>query len=126
MRKLALVSEPRPDKIALIRRNKVQEISVSELKERLDSGEDIFILDVRQPDEFRFCNIGGLLIPLGELPQRIGELDPYREIVVICHSGVRSARATRYLNGFGFSQVKNLAGGIDRWAEKIDPTMPRY
>lgn len=104
----------------------MQEILVSELKERLDNGEEIFILDVRQPDEYRYCNIGGLLIPLGDLPRHIGDLDPNREIVVVCHSGVRSARATQYLQGFGFSQAKNLAGGIDRWAEEVDPTMPRY
>ncbi len=104
----------------------MQEISVSELKERLDNGEDIFILDVRQPDEYRYCNIGGFLVPLGELPRRIGDLDPNREIIVVCHSGVRSARAAQYLQRFGFSQARNLVGGIDRWAEEVDPTMPRY
>ncbi|MCL5268718.1 MAG: rhodanese-like domain-containing protein [Bacteroidetes bacterium] len=112
--------------MSLFGNNPVHEISVIELKERLDSGEEIFILDVRQPDEYRYCNIGGLLIPLGELPRQLGDLDRDREIVVVCHSGARSARATQYLQRAGFLNVKNLAGGIDRWAEEIDPTLPRY
>ncbi len=104
----------------------MKEISVIELKQRLDNGEDIFILDVRQPDEFSYCNLGGLLIPLSELPGRLGDLDREREIVVVCHSGARSARATQFLHRAGFLGAKNLAGGVDSWAREIDPTMPRY
>ncbi|MCL4539048.1 MAG: rhodanese-like domain-containing protein [Bacteroidetes bacterium] len=112
--------------MSLFGNRSVPEISAVELKERLDNGEEIFILDVRQPDEYRYCNIGGLLMPLGDLPRRMSDLDPEREIVVVCHSGARSARATQYLQRAGFLNVKNLAGGIDRWAEEIDPTLPRY
>lgn len=102
------------------------EISVSDLKEKLDKGEDVFILDVREQGEYDFCNLGGYQVPLRDLPKRVKELDPDREIVVMCHSGARSARAVQFLRQSGFSRAKNLAGGIDRWASEIDPKMPRY
>ncbi len=101
-------------------------ISVQELKERLDRGDDIFLLDVREPQEYQIVNLGAHLIPLGELPARVNELDTSREIVVHCHSGARSARAVAFLRQMGFKKVKNLAGGINQWAARIDPTMPRY
>jgi len=104
----------------------MNEISVEELKKKIDNKEDVFILDVRQPDEHRFCHISDNLIPLNELPKRAGELDPKRETVVYCHSGSRSARAVQYLTQLGFQNVRNLRGGINEWAEKIDPTMPKY
>lgn len=106
--------------------NSDKEISAAELKGRLDKGEEIFILDVREQGEYEHCNLGGYLVPLRDLPTRINELDPNREIVVMCHSGARSARAVQFLRQAGFAQVKNLAGGIDRWAREIDPNMPRY
>lgn len=102
------------------------EISVSELKQRLDKGEEVFILDVREQGEYDHCSLGGYLVPLRDLPGRVGELDPSREIVVMCHSGGRSARAVQFLKKSGFSKVRNLSGGIDRWAREIDPEMPRY
>lgn len=104
----------------------INEITVQELKERLGKGEEIFILDVRQPHEYQIANIGGHLIPLGELPSRIKELDPSKEIVALCRSGVRSAHAVQFLEQQGFKNVKNLVGGINQWAISIDSSMPRY
>jgi len=101
-------------------------ITVEELKARLDRGEEVFLLDVREPQEYALCNLGGRLIPPGELSIRAGELDPSREIVVYCRTGVRSARAIRELKKRGFTKLRNLTGGIQAWAEKIDPAMPRY
>jgi sulfur-carrier protein adenylyltransferase/sulfurtransferase len=101
-------------------------IHVEDLKERIDSGDIPFLLDVRERDERAICNIGGLLIPLDDLPRRIGELDPNRETVVYCRSGSRSAMAAEFLLAHGFRDVKNLAGGILAWAMKVDPTMPTY
>jgi rhodanese-related sulfurtransferase len=99
---------------------------VEDLKQRLDNKEDIFILDVREPHEYQICNIGGHMIPLNDLPKRVGELDKTKEIVVHCRSGVRSAKAVEFLQQSGFTNVKNLAGGILAWAQKIDPTMKQY
>jgi sulfur-carrier protein adenylyltransferase/sulfurtransferase len=99
---------------------------VEDLKQRLDNKEEVFILDVRDPHEYQICNIGGQMIPLNELPRRIGELDPARETVVHCRSGVRSAKAVEFLQQSGFTKVTSLAGGILAWAEKIDPTMKKY
>lgn len=92
----------------------------------MDAGEKIFVLDVREPHEYQICNIGGHLIPLNDLPRRLGELEKDREIVVHCRSGVRSAKAAEFLRANGFKDVKNLAGGILAWAEKIDPKMQKY
>jgi len=104
----------------------VPEIQPIELKARLDAGDDIFILDVREPHEYQICNLGGHLIPLGDLPARMNELDSSREIVAHCRSGVRSAKAVTLLRQAGFGKVKNLAGGILAWADKVDPTVPKY
>ena len=104
----------------------VPEIQVEDLKRRLDSGEDLFVLDVREPHEYQICNINGHLIPLGELPKRVHELDSSREIVAHCRSGVRSAKAVNFLRQAGFKKVHNLAGGILAWADRVDPSMPKY
>jgi len=104
----------------------VVEMQVEELKRRLDAGEDLFVLDVREPHEYQICNIGGHLIPLGDLPKRVSELDSSREIVAHCRSGVRSARAVNFLQQAGFKKVHNLAGGILAWADRVDPKMPKY
>jgi len=101
-------------------------ISVEELKQRRDAGENIFVLDVREPHEYQICNLNGYLIPLNDLPKRVGELDPKREIVAHCRSGMRSAKAVEFLRQSGFANAKNLLGGILAWAEKIDPKMPKY
>lgn len=104
----------------------VPEATPEELKREFDAGDDVFVLDVREPHEFQICNLGGRLIPLGELPRRIHELDSTREIVALCHVGVRSARAVALLRQAGFRRVRNLAGGIRAWADRIDRTMPKY
>ncbi len=104
----------------------VPEITPEELKGRLDRGEDLFVLDVREPHEHEICRLGGHLIPLGELPQRLHELDSGRDIVAYCKVGARSAKAVELLRSIGFRRVRSLAGGIDAWAERVDPTMPRY
>ncbi|HEV2645327.1 MAG TPA: molybdopterin-synthase adenylyltransferase MoeB [Acidobacteriaceae bacterium] len=106
----------------------IPQISVEELKRRLDAQEDVFVLDVREPHEVPIANIGAPLIPVGELEKRIGELaaEKDRNIVVHCRSGARSQKAAVILKNAGFTHVENLAGGILAWADKIDPTMPKY
>ena len=104
----------------------VPEMQVEELKRRLDAGDDLFVLDVREPHEYQICHIGGYLIPLGDLPKRVNELDSSREIVAHCRSGVRSAKAVGFLQQAGFRKVHNLAGGILAWADRVDPKVPKY
>jgi adenylyltransferase/sulfurtransferase len=104
----------------------VPEITPEELKRRLDAGEELFILDVREPHEYKICNLQGYLIPLGELPKRVHELDSSREIVAHCRSGVRSGKAVEFLRQAGFRKVSNLAGGILAWSDKVDPRVPKY
>jgi adenylyltransferase/sulfurtransferase len=105
----------------------LESIAPAELRQRLEAGEDLVLLDVREPDELALCRIeGSLWIPMGELSRRHGELDPERSIVCICHHGVRSARVAGALAQLGFARVLNLSGGIDRWAEEVDPAMSRY
>jgi len=104
----------------------VPEITPRELKARLDRGEDLFILDVREPHEYQICNIGGYLIPLGDLSRRVSELDSSREIVAHCRSGKRSAEASEFLRQAGFRKVLNLKGGILAWSDEVDPSVPKY
>ena len=104
----------------------MKDMTVEELKQRLDKGDDLFVLDVREPHEYQICNLGGQLIPLNDLPKRVSELDSSREIVVHCKMGGRSAKAVDFLKQSGFSRVHNLAGGINAWAERIDPKVPKY
>ncbi|MGE0407094.1 MAG: ThiF family adenylyltransferase, partial [Candidatus Korobacteraceae bacterium] len=101
-------------------------ISPEELKQRLDRGDNLFILDVREPHEYQICNLNGHLIPLGDLPKRVHELDSSKEIIAHCRSGARSAKAVEFLRQAGFQKVKNLTGGVLAWADKIDPSMPKY
>src|SRR6201987_3940064 len=104
----------------------IPEMQVEELKGRLEGGDDLFVLDDREPHEYQICNIGGHLIPLGDLPKRVNELDSSREIVAHCRSGVRSAKAVVFLQQAGFKKVHNLAGGILAWADRVDPKVPKY
>jgi molybdopterin/thiamine biosynthesis adenylyltransferase/rhodanese-related sulfurtransferase len=106
--------------------NGIPQISPVELKRRLDAGDDLFVLDVREPHEYQIANLGAKLIPLGDLPNRLGELDPNREIVVHCKSGGRSQKASELLAQSGFKKLHNLAGGINGWANDVDPKVPKY
>jgi rhodanese-related sulfurtransferase len=107
--------------------NSVQSLTPTELKSRLDAGESLVLLDVREPDEIAIARIeGALSIPLGDLGQRQCELDPERPIVCICHHGIRSAHAAQALARLEFREVYNLSGGIDRWASEVEPAMKRY
>ena len=102
------------------------EITPRELKARLDKGDDLYILDVREPHEYQICNLNGHLIPLGELPRRVSELDSSREIVAHCRSGKRSADAVEFLRQAGFKKIWNLKGGILAWSDEVDPSVPKY
>ncbi len=103
------------------------EIDVTEVKAKLDRGDNFVLIDVREPHEYRICNIpGAKLVPLGEFPRRVGEFDPAAEIVIHCRSGVRSAKACNVMRQAGFQNVRNMAGGILAWADKVDPSVPKY
>jgi adenylyltransferase/sulfurtransferase len=104
----------------------VPEITPRELKARLDRGDDIYIVDVREPHEYQICNIGGHLIPLGDLASRVNELDSSREIVAHCRTGKRSAQAAEFLLKAGFRKISNLKGGILAWSDEVDPSVPKY
>jgi rhodanese-related sulfurtransferase len=105
----------------------ISEISPRQLKARLERPDAPLILDVREPEELALARLPHAVhIPMGDLPQRLSELDPEREIVVVCHHGIRSAQVAIYLARAGFERVSNLAGGIDAWAEEADPSTPRY
>jgi sulfur-carrier protein adenylyltransferase/sulfurtransferase len=104
-----------------------EEITVTELKRRLDAKEDFDLIDVRETFEWQIANIpGARLIPLGELPNRLSELNPDREILLQCKSGGRSGRALKLLKEKGFKNLKNVVGGIEAWATHVDPKVPKY
>ena len=103
------------------------EATVEQLKARIDRADGVFVLDVREPQEFQICRIpGSTLIPLGDLPKRLGELEGRSEMIVHCKSGVRSAKAVKLLREAGFDGAKNLRGGILRWIDTVDPSLPKY
>ncbi len=104
----------------------VPQVGPVELKRRQTAGEDVYVLDVREPHEYQIANIGGHLIPLNDLPKRLSELDRAQNIVVHCKSGGRSQKASEFLQQQGFTRVENLAGGITAWSEKVDPKVPKY
>ncbi|HUX44363.1 MAG TPA: molybdopterin-synthase adenylyltransferase MoeB [Terracidiphilus sp.] len=106
--------------------NGVPQVSVKQLKQRLDAGEQVQLLDVREAYEYQIANIGGTLIPLNEVPQRLAELDREREVVVMCRSGARSQRVAEFLQQAGYAKVANLSGGILAWSAEIDATVPQY
>ena len=107
-------------------KNGIPQLSVKELKQRMDAGEDVFILDVREPYEYQIANIGGTLIPQNDVPQRLAEIDREREVVVQCRSGARSQRIAEFLKQAGYPRVVNLAGGILAWSDEIDPSVRKY
>jgi rhodanese-related sulfurtransferase len=103
------------------------EITPAEVKQRLDCGDKLVLIDVREPWEFSVCRIeGAKLIPMGTVPANLQALDTDDEIVVYCHHGVRSLDVTVWLRGQGVEGAKSLAGGIERWSVEIDPKVPRY
>jgi len=102
------------------------DITVEQLKDKLDRGETPVLLDVREIQEVKIASIGGTHIPMNLVPLRIQELDPSKEIIVYCHSGGRSAAIVNFLQKHGFDNVRNLLGGIDEWSLSIDPKVPRY
>lgn len=105
----------------------IKQISAVALQERMANDETLFLLDVREPREFEFTHIAGSAsIPLSLIPLRLKELDPDQEIIVICHHGMRSQQAARYLEAQGFKNLVNLRGGIAAWASDCDLSMPRY
>ncbi len=104
-------------------------IDCQTVKQMLDAGENFLLLDCRNPDEYQTVHLDGArLLPMGELPERIGELDSFRDqrIVVYCHLGGRSLQVTEWLHTLGFNKAQNMLGGIDAWASTIDPMLPRY
>jgi rhodanese-related sulfurtransferase len=106
----------------------MEEITVQELKEMQDNNESYFLLDVREDFEFHISNINGTLIPLDLLPDRVDEIEDKKdeEVIVMCRSGVRSAKAQQFLLENGFKNVRNLKGGINQWAREIDNSLPVY
>jgi sulfur-carrier protein adenylyltransferase/sulfurtransferase len=103
------------------------DIDVKEVKAKLDRGDDFVLVDVREPHEWQIGRIeGAKLIPLGEVPKRMGELDPGDEIVVHCKMGGRSAQAVEFLKQNGFKNARNMRGGILAWSDQVDPSVPKY
>src|SRR5947209_510434 len=103
------------------------DIEPAEVKAKQDRGDDFVLIDVREPHEYQICRIpGSKLIPLGDLPKRVNELDTAAEIVAHCKSGMRSAKAVDFLKQAGFKRVRNMKGGILAWSDKVDPTVPKY
>src|SRR5438105_5671663 len=116
-----------PESITVDNASRATEITSVDLKQRLDRGDRLRIVDVREPNEYQINRIAGsTLIPLGDVPKRYTELDPNDEIVVHCKMGGRSAKAADFLRSVGFKSVLNLKGGILDWIDKVDPTQPKY
>ncbi len=108
-------------------RTRVPEIAATEVKKMMDDRKPFVLIDVREPHEYQICRIpGSTLIPLGDVPKRMSELNSADEIVVHCRSGQRSAQAVELLMKAGFRKIRNLKGGVLAWAEQVDPTMPKY
>ena len=103
------------------------EITPRELKERLDRGEKVLLVDVREPHEYAICHIeGATLLPMGSIPANLQKLDVDDDVICYCHHGMRSLDAANWLRAQGVKSAKSMAGGIDRWSLEIDPTVPRY
>ena len=102
------------------------EITPKEVKQKLDAGEAVHLIDVREPFEYAIANLGGKLIPQNDVAQRLGEIDRDREVIVHCKGGVRSQKIAEYLKQQGYQRVINVAGGILAWADQVDPTMKKY
>jgi rhodanese-related sulfurtransferase len=104
----------------------MKEISVLELKSRIDNGDDIQIIDIRETNEYEYCNIGAELIPMGEIMSKIDLIARDKDVILHCKSGGRSSAMVNALMSRGFDNVINLTGGILAWADQIDPSIPKY
>jgi rhodanese-related sulfurtransferase len=105
----------------------VREISPTEFVARRDRGDDLLLLDVREPHELAIASVPGVVhIPMAQVPERLAELDPAREIVVLCRSGGRSMQVARFLESRGYGSVSNLTGGTLAWSRDVDPSLPTY
>ncbi|MEI8133801.1 MAG: rhodanese-like domain-containing protein [bacterium] len=102
------------------------EITVEDLKKKLDASEAIQLIDCREQDEYAASNIGGTLIPMNTIPQHLTEFDAEKELIIMCRTGSRSAMVTEFLRRNGFPNAQNLKGGIFAWSERIDPSVPKY
>jgi rhodanese-related sulfurtransferase len=103
------------------------EISVAEVKRRLDAGEKLMLVDVREPHEHAVCHIeGAMLIPMGSIPSNLQKLDTDEEVIFFCHHGMRSLDVANWLRSRGISAARSMTGGIDRWSLEVDPNVPRY
>ena len=106
----------------------IQQMTVTELQQRLqEPARDFVIIDVREPWEAEVCALPGAdLIPMGQIPGRVDEIDREQDVIVVCHHGIRSQQVAYYLQNAGFEKLFNLRGGIDAWAREIDPSMATY
>ena len=102
-------------------------ITPEQFEARRRAGEDLLLVDVREPEEFEIARVeGARLLPMSRFNESATKLDPQRETVFICHHGIRSAQLCALLSRQGFDRIYNLTGGIDRWSKEVDPTVPRY
>jgi rhodanese-related sulfurtransferase len=116
-----------PQREAAVEQEFEGDIDPVEVKAKIDRGDKFVLIDVREPHEYQICRIPyAQLIPLGELPKRVSELDPEAEIVAHCKSGMRSARAVDFLKKSGFRKARNMKGGILAWSDRVDPSVPKY
>jgi len=104
----------------------MKEISVKELKAKLDAGEDIQVIDVREVNEYEYCNIGADLLPMGQIMMNLDKVSRNKEVIIHCKSGGRSGAIVNALMSRGFTNVVNLRGGIMAWSSEVDPTLPTY
>lgn len=105
----------------------VKQLSAIELNDKIQQGEDLFLMDVREPHEFQYAHIpNSVLIPLNQIPERLHEVNSQQEVVVICHHGIRSQQAANYLVQSGYNNIANLIGGIDAWSCCCDSSVRRY
>jgi rhodanese-related sulfurtransferase len=103
------------------------EILPRDVKQRLDQGEKLLLVDVREPQEYAICHIeGSVLIPMGTIPANLQKLDTDDDVICFCHHGMRSMDVANWLRSQGVKSAKSMAGGIDRWSVEIDPKVPRY
>ncbi len=118
------IAPPTPQEVTL--KNGIPQITVKELKARVDAGEDVQLIDVREPWEAQIAQIGGKLIPQNDVPSRLAEIDRNREVVIHCKSGGRSQRIAEFLHQQGYPRVANVAGGILAWSDEVDPKVAKY